>query len=408
MANYSGVVSLRNTGELQATGVLLWTGRHILTVAHFLDGITDLNNLQLQFNSSTALSPVSVKSFTQHPGWENNPANYNHDLAIIELASEVDPSIARYDIYRSFDELSQVFSRVGYSKTIDPNNGGLLSSNKSFHSGTNSYDVTTDVINTFLGTSIAPDLQLSYDFDNGLAQNDAYGQLLGLNDLGTGATETFSRSGDSGGPAFINQQVAGIASFIFHYDNGVTADVTPAVDSTYGEMASDTRVSKYANWIDSVVEPNFVQPLPAQKEQVDIYPIEGTTANTTNYFLLQIGTALSIDCSVNYETINGAALSGSDFVYTSGVATIPAGETKIAIAVEIIADSVKENNENFSLKVTNPQGGVFPAGVDALYAEHTIIDDDHAYSLTRSYPAQMPQDNAIELIGFDFEDTLPL
>lgn len=384
---YNGVVYLKNTGISQATGALLWTGKHIITAAHFVDAFVDessnLNQLEIGFNSSLSLSSTQIASISIHPGWENDPSNYNHDIAIIELNSVIDSRINRYQIYRDFDETEHIFTRIGYSPSIDPNTGLITNSNKTFHSGSNQYDTTTDQINSLLGTDVLKNYQLTYDFDNGSSSHDAYGRILGLNDLGTGIDEVFANSGDSGGPAIINNRIAGIASYIFRYENAsISPDITDKVDSSYGELASDTRVSKYVNWIDSVVlGDSYEQVLPTRSEEVDLNPVEADTQNTINYFLLQIPGPLSVDSGVSYETIDGTARAGSDYIYTTGQVIIPAGQTSIAIAVEIIGDLIEEDNEIFGLKVYDPFGGIFPEGLTELRAEHTIIDNDHLVPL---------------------------
>lgn len=393
MSDYSGVASINITGGEQATGALLWTGRHIITAAHVLNDLPDQSAISISLNSNHSITLPQVVSYTLHPGWANNPSNYNNDIAIIELSAPVDEQIARYDIYRQYDELEQNFIRVGYSKPIDPNTGEILDSTGQFHSGSNRYDTTTEQINGYLGTTIQSQYQLSYDFDNGQTENDAWGQLLESSDTGTGHQEIFANPGDSGGPAFIDHQIAGIASFIFRYADSQnnSADINDITDSSYGELASDTRVSKYSNWIDSVIDENFQEPPPENTDAVDKFPIEGDSGTTTNYFLLQLGKALSSDASVSFETLDGTAKAGSDYLSTSGTAVIPAGETQIAIPVAIIGDQIDENNETFYLRVFDPVGGVFPTGISELKAERTIIDNDHNHT--------NPQSNQLEIVG---------
>ncbi len=103
---------------------------------------------------------------------------------------------------------------------------------------------------------------------------------------------------------------------------------------------------------------------------------EGNTSNQTNYFKLTLSSALTVDASVNYETRDGTAITGSDYIATSGTATIVAGQTETLIGVEIIADTVVESDETFSLVITNPVNGVFPNSTAEVTATHTILNDD--------------------------------
>jgi len=82
--------------------------------------------------------------------------------------------------------------------------------------------------------------------------------------LGFGPDEVGVAFGDSGGPAFIQDQIAGVHSFgITHFCEGVTngTDFTCGLDSSYGEMSGDTRVSFWAPWVDAVLA-GLVEPMP--------------------------------------------------------------------------------------------------------------------------------------------------
>ena len=106
-----------------------------------------------------------------------------------------------------------------------------------------------------------------------------------------------------------------------------------------------------------------------------------TDRHHTHHFLLEIPNPMAINVSVDYETRDGTAHAGEDYQSTSGVATITAGETKTLIAVEILGDTKIENNETFSLVVSNPVGANFVAGVTELVATHTIVNDDYPIAI---------------------------
>ena len=111
---------------------------------------------------------------------------------------------------------------------------------------------------------------------------------------------------------------------------------------------------------------------PTSKAEVNTSPGEHSTA----YFLLELSAPLTQDASVVYETRDGSATAGSDYIYTSGTITIGAGGTFAQIAVELVDDDIVENSEEFFLAVTNPTGGIFPDGEVELLASRTIIDND--------------------------------
>jgi cysteinyl-tRNA synthetase len=98
--------------------------------------------------------------------------------------------------------------------------------------------------------------------------------------------------------------------------------------------------------------------------------------NHINYFLLSISSVLDHNVSVDYTSKDGTAVAGEDYISTSGRATILAGELSVAIAVEIIGDTLVEEDETFSIVVSNIDGSRFVGGVDELTATHTIVNDD--------------------------------
>jgi len=115
--------------------------------------------------------------------------------------------------------------------------------------------------------------------------------------------------------------------------------------------------------------------IPTSASEVDKAPTEGLV-NHINYFFLSLGSPLTTDASVTYQTRDGSAKVGSDYVFTSGTAYIRAGSTSVLIGVEIIGDALIEQDEDFYLVISNPVGGIFPVGVVEIAAIHTIVSDD--------------------------------
>lgn len=101
---------------------------------------------------------------------------------------------------------------------------------------------------------------------------------------------------------------------------------------------------------------------------------EGTGSNTAFNFVVTLAPTSSSTVSVAYATQAGTASSGSDFIATSGTLTFAAGESSKSISVQIVADSVDEANEAFSVTLSSPTN----ATVGVSSATLTIIDDDVA------------------------------
>jgi len=99
-----------------------------------------------------------------------------------------------------------------------------------------------------------------------------------------------------------------------------------------------------------------------------------TTTKTVSYtdtFNLKIDQPLAVDASVDYQTRDGTAKAGTDYIATSGTATIPAGQTSVDIGVDIL---IANTDKTFSLVITNPKGAEFPAGTSEIAVSHTIKD----------------------------------
>ena len=237
--------------------------------------------------------------------------------------------------------------------------------------------------------------QLAADFDNGLAQNDALGVMAQSKGLGLGDLEGLITPGDSGGPAFINGLLAGVASFSARLSNQLSpntvdgtksteqpASVTPDVDtqanSSYGEVASWQRVSAYQQWIDQSLRVHDTL-APQSLSQVQKSVPEGDSGTSLAYFWVQLNGArasLSETVSLDYQTRSGTALQGEDFLESKGTLKLYPGENHALVAVEILGDMQPEEDEYFYLDVFNPVGAAFDGGLVKLTAIRTIVSDD--------------------------------
>ena len=78
------------------------------------------------------------------------------------------------------------------------------------------------------------------------------------------------------------------------------------------------------------------------------------------------------DLTVRFETMNGSAGPGSDYVARSGSLTLPAAATEGTITIDIIDDDVAEPQERFSVRLTSAEGATIVDGSGAV----TITDTD--------------------------------
>ena len=283
----TGVVAVISPSGGLGTGELLSTGRDILTAAHVVTQGTKGNmtaplmvvpgffKIVFYLPQEVDIS-VPSSSVIVNPGWTGNYAQ-GSDLAIIPLPTQAPAAAARYSLYTATNEVTQTFLLEGYGRSGNGTTGNdgsqPLGKSGSLRYAYNTYDATSSLLNTVApprpplpaGSDVPiapypPNSGLVYDFDNGLAANDALGFFFGVggaNTLGLGAKEGFAAQGDSGGPGFIGNAIASIVSYGFGFPG--PPDILPGDNNSFGEIEVDTRVSFFAGWINSVINVNRLQ-----------------------------------------------------------------------------------------------------------------------------------------------------
>ena len=291
---YDGVVQIGD-GNVTGSGVLLSGGRYILTAAHVVEGMT-VSDIGVAFDLTSGRQTLSASAVHIHPDWSNN---WGYDIAIVELSE--DAPVSGYEIYRGSGEIDSVFSLVGYGSKgtgttgeadVDPDLGQIK------RTGQNTYEAYNEDMGGGFGN--APDSSLLfYDFDDGTAERDALGQLIGKTNTGLGSSEVNSAGGDSGGPNFVTidgqLQIAGLVSG--GNSEGDAYDILPGINSSFGEVSHDTRVSYFADWIDSIT--NSTQ-------------TENTFTVYDSATMSAMDLASKISGSLTGVSITNAALVGSD------------------------------------------------------------------------------------------------
>ena len=89
-------------------------------------------------------------------------------------------------------------------------------------------------------------------------------------------------------------------------------------------------------------------------------------------FIVTLSTSSTRTVTVDYATAGGTAEEGADYTATSGTLTFAPGEDSKTIPVPTLEDEIDEENETFTLNLSNPDGATIQDGT----ATGTINDDD--------------------------------
>ncbi|MCE5278126.1 MAG: trypsin-like serine protease [Planctomycetaceae bacterium] len=204
-----------------ASGTLI-ANNWVLTAAHVTSGATSMNFV---IGGTTYTSSKIVTN----PNWTGDLwAGY--DLGLVQLATPV-TGVAPAARYTGKGEKGQIAVSAGYGLTGTGLTGATTLDYQK-RAGMNTID-------TFSGQRL-----MLMDFDNPHTSADnVYGSAAPV-DL-----EYLIAPGDSGGGLFINvkgqYQLAGVHSFGAAWDGNVNSD--------YGDISGDIRVSQFNTWIDSVI-----------------------------------------------------------------------------------------------------------------------------------------------------------
>jgi hypothetical protein len=116
---------------------------------------------------------------------------------------------------------------------------------------------------------------------------------------------------------------------------------------------------------------------------------EGDVGETNLVFDVTISEAVTEDATVDFSTVANTATADEDFRATSGTLRFtPDGPLTNTISVPVIGDKSVEENEQFSVILSNPSGLV----IQSSTAIGTIINDDEPDDTLLWHNATIPQD----------------
>jgi len=119
----------------------------------------------------------------------------------------------------------------------------------------------------------------------------------------------------------------------------------------------------------STAKLNLLQPV-----QFNLGGGTGGAATTPAVFTVTLSQASTRSITVQYATMNGTAIAGSDYTAASGALTFAPGETSKTITVQVLRDTIAEASEAFTLRLSSPTN----ATLAKTSATGAIQDDDSA------------------------------
>ncbi|MCG3200065.1 MAG: hypothetical protein GHCLOJNM_04594 [bacterium] len=104
----------------------------------------------------------------------------------------------------------------------------------------------------------------------------------------------------------------------------------------------------------------------------DVTITEGNAGQSAAVFAVTLSAASGQTVTVGYATANGTALAGSDYVAASGTLTFTPGTLSQNVTVQVLGDTVDEEDETFFVNLSAPVN----ATIAKAQGIGTIVDDD--------------------------------
>lgn len=103
--------------------------------------------------------------------------------------------------------------------------------------------------------------------------------------------------------------------------------------------------------------------------------LEGNSGSSNAWFTIDLSAPSDSAVTVNVTTSDGSAVAGQDYQARSAPGlVIPAGQTRLAFAVQVLGDTTSEADETFNVTLSSPSSATLgnPTGIG------TIVNDDAA------------------------------
>ena len=114
---------------------------------------------------------------------------------------------------------------------------------------------------------------------------------------------------------------------------------------------------------------------------------EGNNGTTFFIFNVHLSNAFNKPVTLDYATSDKTAKAGLDYQATSGSLSFAVGETEKTVTVAIVTDTLKEANEDFELRLSNPENGLLTfSTILATIRNDDNFESNAGYSTPDNYP----------------------
>ncbi len=135
---------------------------------------------------------------------------------------------------------------------------------------------------------------------------------------------------------------------------------------------------------------------------------EGNLGTSIAQFTVNLSSPATEEIQFLYQTVDGTAISGSDYNEASGQITIPIGETSSKIDVEVNGDSEVEPAEEFTLNLAGITSATF-ANNEAEYSKVAVIENDDVMQSSPIIPQnEAPPEQVLDAPNIVDENLLDL
>ena len=95
-------------------------------------------------------------------------------------------------------------------------------------------------------------------------------------------------------------------------------------------------------------------------------------------FIVRTSKPLNFNQTIWFETLEVTATSDSDYINQRSGLTLAAGTSSKELVIEIVADSIREDDEQFEVRIYDPTAGTVSNDI----AVGTILNDDQSFGVT--------------------------